>query len=77
MLWDYKTTYKKLTGQKPFILTYGHEVVSPMEFFVLSLCITTMNDLTYSRVVEERLSQLLVLEEDQLITGFHQQVHKA
>jgi hypothetical protein len=35
VLWDYIITFKKLTGQKPFKLSFGQEVVIPMEFLVL------------------------------------------
>ena len=37
VLWAYMTTYKKLTGQRPFRLVYGQEAVMPMEYIVSSL----------------------------------------
>jgi len=39
VLWAYRTTCKKLTGQMSFRLVYGVEVVMPMEYIVPSLCI--------------------------------------
>jgi hypothetical protein len=48
----------------------------PMEFIVLSLCIVMMTKITDSGVVEKILSELLELEEDHFITGFHRQVQK-
>ena len=74
VIWDYRTKWKKLTSQSPFILVYGQESAFPMEFLVPTLCIAVMEDLMNSSVVEEIISQLLILEEDQFFAGFHQQV---
>lgn len=74
VLWAYRTTYKKLTGQTPYKLAYGQEVVMPVEYIVSSLKIATLTDLENEEIVNERLLNLVKLQEDKFVTGFHQQV---
>jgi transposase InsO family protein len=71
VLWAYRTTCKKLTMQTPFKLVYGLEVVVPMEYLVPSLRIVAFTNMDDISVVHERLAQLVKLEEDRFITGFH------
>jgi hypothetical protein len=55
-------------------LVYGLEVVVPMEYLVLSLRIAAFTDIDDTGIVHERLSQLVELEEDRFMAGFHQHV---
>jgi transposase InsO family protein len=72
VLWAYRTTCKKLTMQTPFKLVYGLEVIVLMEYLVLSLIIATFKDMDDTGIVRERLAQLVELEEDRFMAGFHQ-----
>ena len=49
----------------------------PMEYILPSLRIAQITRMTDTDIVEERLAQLLALEEDIFITRFHQKVQKA
>jgi hypothetical protein len=57
-------------------LVYGLEVVVPMEYLVPSLRIVSFIDMDDTGVVQERLTQLIELEENRFIAGFHEQVQK-
>jgi transposase InsO family protein len=71
VLWAYRTTCKKLTMQTPFKLVYGLEAVVPMEYLVSSLRIAAFIDMDDTGTIQERLAQLVELEEDNFIAGFH------
>jgi hypothetical protein len=76
ILWDYRTTCKKLTTYTPFKLVYGLEDVIPKEYLVPSLRIFAFTDMDDIAFAHERLAQLVELEEDRFIARFHQQVQK-
>jgi hypothetical protein len=50
--------------QTPFKLVYGLEVFVSMEYLVPRLRISTFTDMDDTGVVQERLKQLVELEED-------------
>jgi hypothetical protein len=76
VLWAYRTTCKKLTMQTPFKLVYGLQAVVPMEYLVPILRITAFTDMDDTGVVQDRLAQLVKLEEHGFIAKFHQHVQK-
>jgi hypothetical protein len=76
VLWVYRTTCKILTGHTPFKLFYGQEAVVSLEFLIPSLRVVAITQMTEQGAVQERLNQLLSMEEDRILAGFHQQVQK-
>jgi hypothetical protein len=76
VLWAYRTTCKNMIDHTPFKLVYGQEVVVPLEFLIPGLCVEAITQMTERGIVQERLNQLLSMEEDRILVGFHQQVQK-
>jgi hypothetical protein len=77
VLWAYTTTCKRFIGHTPFRLVYGQEAVVPLEFLVPSLCIAAIINMTKWVAVQERLNQLMIMEEERILAGFYQEVQKA
>lgn len=63
---------KKFTKQTPFKLVYGQEAVVLMEYSVPSFIIAAFTNMDDTGAVQDRLAQLMELEEDRFIVGFHQ-----
>jgi hypothetical protein len=57
-------------------MLYGQEAVVPLDFLVPSLRVATITNIILCDAVRERLSQLLKMEEDRILAGFDQEVHK-
>ena len=74
VLWAYRTTCKKLTVHTAFRLAYKQEYFMPMEYILLILRVVAITEMTYVDVVEDRVLQLIHLEEEHFVAGFHQNV---
>ena len=76
VLWAYHTTCKRLTGQTPLKLVYGKELVMPMEYIVPSMRIFSTTGMDNVEALEECIVQLIHLEEDHFVAGFHHRIQK-
>ncbi len=66
VVWVYNTTYETATGYSPFRLTYGMEVLLPIELEVMTLRTATMMRLPLDESQRHRLLQINELDELQL-----------
>jgi hypothetical protein len=55
---------------------YQQEAVVPSDILVASLCVATITNVIEKGALQERLSQLMIMEEDRILAGFHQEVQK-
>jgi hypothetical protein len=63
VLWVYNTTYKTAIRYSPFCLTYGVEVLLPIELEIMILCIATTMRFPLDESQRHRLLQLNELNE--------------
>jgi hypothetical protein len=56
---------------------YGKEAVVPLEFLEPSLRLAAITNMTEKCAVKEILNQLMEMEEDRILVGFHQEVKKS
>ncbi len=62
-MWVYNTTYKTSTEYSPFCLTYGMDVLLPIELEVMTLLTTTTMRFLSDEPQRHRLLQLNELDE--------------
>jgi hypothetical protein len=55
---------------------YGQEALVPLEFLVPSLRVEVITNMKERGAIQERLRQLMEMDEDRILIGFHQQVQK-
>ncbi|GKV51961.1 hypothetical protein SLEP1_g58574 [Rubroshorea leprosula] len=63
-IWAYRTSQRSSTKVTPFSLTYGHDVVLPMELSTRSLRIAIQHGLTFGKYNEAMILELEDLEGD-------------
>ena len=65
-LWAYRTSKREATSTSPFALTFGHDVILPLEVCVSSLRVAKQNDLTLVEFSEAMLMELEDVDEERL-----------
>ncbi|KAM2372831.1 hypothetical protein ACFX1X_047515 [Malus domestica] len=65
-LWAYRTSPRSVTGTTPYALTYGHDVMLPVELSVNSLRVIEQSSLSSAEYTQTMLQELKDLEEDRL-----------
>ena len=53
MLWTYKTTSRKLTGESPFALTYGIEAVIPTKIGMPTIRTKILKEASTEAIVKD------------------------
>ena len=61
-LWAYRTSKKDSIGVSPYSLTYGQDVVLPMEVVLPSLRVSRHNDLNLQEYSEAMMMELKALD---------------
>jgi hypothetical protein len=76
VLWAYRTAYKILTGQTPFKLVYGQEVIIPLHFYENAGRITFVLEFDHILNTRQHFYQVNKLEEERMLAQQHQEVQK-
>lgn len=76
VLWTYNTTCRTSIGVSLYTLTYGHDVVLPMEIVIPTFKTTFQLGLTPDEFNEAMMLELKVMEETRLRTLDILKVHK-
>ena len=75
-LWAYRTSKRDSTSVSPYPLTYGQDVVLPMEVVVSSLRVSKHNDLNPQEYSETMMMELEALDGKRLQALDHIMIHK-
>ena len=70
-LWGYRTTERVSTSATPFSLTYGIEVVLPVEMEIPSLRVILKSQVSELDWVKARYEELTLLDEKRLKAAYH------
>jgi hypothetical protein len=76
VLWDYKTSTKKLHKYTLFQLVYGREAFVPTKLITPNLYIAQVTHMTDDESVVERITELLALGKAQFLAYFYQTLEK-
>ena len=75
-LWAYRTYKRDSTRVSPYSLTYGHDVVLPIEVVVPSLRVSRHNGLNHQEYNEAMMMELKTLDGKRLQALDHIMIHK-
>ena len=73
-LWGYRTTMRTTTGQTPFSLVYGCEVVLPIKIEIKSLRVVMEAKTLENEWERKRYDHLVSLDEKRMDALFHTQI---
>ncbi|XP_043717630.1 uncharacterized protein LOC122665540 [Telopea speciosissima] len=76
VLWAFRTSQRSTTGITPYALTFGHDVVLPMEVIIQLARVARQHDLTPQRYAKAMLSELEDMDEKRLQALDHLHVQK-
>jgi hypothetical protein len=75
-MWEYKTAYKRSTGQTLFKLVYGQEAIIPLHFCANAGRITFILEFDHILNMRQHLYQVNQLEEERMLSQQHQEAQK-